>query len=96
MKSSLFEKDFKDFLLNGFMQKYDEMRKKKVSKIVEKCNNLMKHKKQGCQLVQAYLEQNGKCKLPWTDEEVTTAVNYFMDWYYGKIKPKYASQTPNL
>lgn len=51
MKSSLFEKDFREFLLNGFMDKYDDMRKKKVSKIVEKCKNLMKHKKQGCQLV---------------------------------------------
>ena len=95
MKSKLFEKDFREFLTGGFLQRYEEMRQKKVSKIVQKCNSLIKVKKQGRQLVQEYLEKNGKCKLPWTDEEVSTAVNYFIEWYYGKIKPKFDSNFPN-
>jgi hypothetical protein len=48
MKSSLFEKDFREFLMGGFRKKYEEMRQKKVGKIVEKCQNLMKNRKQGC------------------------------------------------
>ncbi len=88
MKSPMFEQDFCIFLQEGFLEKYGEMRRNKVQKIIEKCSEFFEHPKNGFVLIQEYLEENGKCKLPWSDEEVSNAINYFMEWYYGKIKPR--------
>lgn len=61
-----------------------------------KCREFFQHKKNGFKLIQEYLEENGKCKLPWSDEEVSNAVSYFIEWYYGKVKPRSLQQPLHL
>jgi hypothetical protein len=75
MKSNVFLKDFNQYLDKDFMEDYAKSREYKISKVLEKCYDYLEKKKSGSVKVKDYIENNPKCKLPWSDKELLVAQN---------------------
>lgn len=88
MKSKKFVNDFNDYLENEFMNDYSESRKYKITKVLEKCYDFLNKKKTGAMKVKEYIELNPKCKLPWSDLELTTAKESVYHLLNEKIKAR--------
>ena len=86
MKSQNFVKDFNEYLNNEFMQDYGKTRDYKIKKVLEKCYDFLGKKKNGAQKVKDYIENNPKCKLPWSDKELSTAKESVFQLLNHKIK----------
>lgn len=88
MKSEVFVKDFNEYLENDFMDDYAESRKYKISKVLEKCYEFLNKKKGGAGKIKEYIEENPKCKLPWSDMELNTAKDSVNHLLNEKIKSR--------
>jgi hypothetical protein len=87
MKSGLFKAHFEDFLENQFVTDYNKSREFKIQKVVEKCYECFNKKKGGgYEEVQKYIEQNPKCKLPWSDTELVSAKESVKQLLANKLK----------
>lgn len=87
MKSALFKAHFEDFLENQFVTDYNKSREFKIQKVVEKCYECFNKKKGGgYEEVQKYIEQNPKCKLPWSDSELVSARESVKQLLANKLK----------
>jgi hypothetical protein len=87
MKSILFKAHFEDFLENQFVTDYNKSREFKIQKVVEKCYECFNKKKGGgYEEVQKYIEQNPKCKLPWSDTELVSARESVKQLLANKLK----------
>lgn len=87
MKSGLFKAHFEDFLENQFVTDYNKSREFKIQKVVEKCYECFNKKKGGgYEEVQKYIEQNPKCKLPWSDSELISARESVKQLLANKLK----------
>lgn len=86
MKSPKFVKDFNDYLENEFMEDYGKTREYKISKVLEKCYDFLEKKKSGANKIKEYIENNPKCKLPWSDRELNTAKSSVYQLLNHKIK----------
>jgi DNA-dependent RNA polymerase auxiliary subunit epsilon len=88
MKSNKFHTDFTDFLEHHFLDDYKKTRQFKIQKVVEKCYECFGKKKGsgGFDEVQKYIEQNPKCKLPWSDIELVHARDSVKMLLYNKVK----------
>lgn len=96
MKSELFKGHFQDFLENQFVTDYNKSREFKIQKVVEKCYECFGKKKGGgFEEVQRYIEQNPKCKLPWSDNELISARESVKQLLANKLKKADALETAN-
>lgn len=96
MKSELFKAHFQDFLENQFVTDYNKSREFKIQKVVEKCYECFGKKKGGgFEEVQRYIEQNPKCKLPWSDNELVSARESVKQLLANKLKKIEPTETAN-
>jgi hypothetical protein len=87
MKSQIFQSHFEDFLENQFITDYNKTREFKIQKVVEKCYECYNKKKGGgFEEVQRYIEQNPKCKLPWSNNELVSARESVKQLLINKLK----------
>lgn len=75
MRSKHFEADFKNFIQHEFMKDYSRTRELKIKKVLEKCLNFfIESPEKGEAGVIRYIEENPKCKLPWSNKELDEAL----------------------
>jgi len=85
-KSENFLADFKNYLDKEFIKDYSKTIDFKIGKVIEKCYELISKKRNGINNVKEYVEENPKCKLPWTHRELDAARNSVMDLIENKLK----------
>lgn len=73
MKSKLFRMDFLSYLNGEFEREYLISMMSKITKVLQKCYKYLESKKVGKTKMQSYIEENAKCKLPWTIRELKLA-----------------------
>ena len=76
-RSKNFRKDFMEYLHKGLLEEYQEAIKLKIKNLVSRWTKELKgsvDKNEVCNLICAYIEQNKKCKLPWSVCEVKEAI----------------------
>ena len=88
MKSEVFYNHFVEFLDNFFVMDYNKTREFKIEKVVQKCEESFQKKKGnfGYDEVRKYVEQNPKCKLPWSDKELKSAQESVRQLLCNKLK----------
>ena len=82
LKSELFLRDFNVYLKKDFISDYSMSREFKIGKLIEKCQDMLVKQKLGFDAIKDYVENNPKCKLPWTNQELYAAqlsVNELID-----------------
>jgi len=72
-KSELFLEHFTQYLNNDFIEDYHKTVEFKINKVIEKCLELTGKKKSNSANVKKYIEDNPKCKLPWSMKELNNA-----------------------
>jgi len=85
-RSEVFLADFRKYLENEFIKDYSKTIDFKIGKVIEKCNDLISKKRQGIANVKDYVENNPKCKLPWTHRELEAARSTVRDLVDNKLK----------
>lgn len=85
-RSEVFLADFRDYLEKEFIKDYSKTIDFKIGKVIEKCNDLISKKRNGIANVKDYVEQNPKCKLPWTHRELDAARISVRDLIDNKLK----------
>jgi hypothetical protein len=80
IKSQTFFRDFDTYLQEIFLIRECLIRDEKIKIVIDKCYNILTNSKTnkfsyktGLSEIQKYLEENSKCKLPWTNIEIVTA-----------------------
>ena len=80
IKSCTFFRDFDSYLEEIFLIRECMIRDEKIKIVIDKCYNILSNSKTnkfsykaGLAEIQKYLEENSKCKLPWTNIEIVTA-----------------------
>jgi hypothetical protein len=79
-------KDFTVYLDKEFIKDYAKVIEFKIGKVIEKCNELISKKRSGMANVKEYVEENPKCKLPWTHKELDDARTSVRDLIDNKLK----------
>lgn len=93
MKSDVFKTHFEDFLEHYFILDYSKSREFKIQKVVEKCYECFSKKRGGgFEEVQKYIEQNPKCKLQWSDQELIAARESVKQLLWNKLKKPEATE----
>ena len=79
LTSKLFEKDLINFLEKNFIKIYEEKRIKKIENFVEKIQKkFFESGDPDLSALKDYLENNSKCKLPWSNYELKLAKSSVM------------------
>jgi hypothetical protein len=85
IQSELFLDHFQQYLHNDFIKDYLKTVEFKITKVIEKCYELVIKKKNGVNMVKTYVENNPKCKLPWSYKELESARVSVLDMINKKV-----------
>lgn len=78
-KSKLFVDDLIRYLYNEFMEDCKSTVEPKINKLIEKCQELSIQKDKGSDAIKYYVEENPKCKFPWSARENNNAKHSVLD-----------------
>lgn len=90
-KSKAFKKDFSEYLDKNLLKEYQESIKLKNKNLIARWSKELKasgDRKDASGVICDYIENNKKCKLPWSVKEVTEAirsVNHLFDLVNQKV-----------
>ena len=70
---------------NDFVEDYGKSVEFKIDKVIQKCYELVLKPKNGPNHVKNYVENNPKCKLPWSYQELEAARTSVLDMINKKI-----------
>lgn len=75
MSCKTFKAEFLNYVDNRFVKDYCRSREAKISRVLEKCLQLLiEHPNKGPEMVVDYIMKNKKCKLPWSNRELNQAI----------------------
>ncbi len=72
-QSEILCSDLAGYISECFISDYRESRSQKLCNVLVKCYECLGLKRKGFDNVRKYIEDNPKCKLPWTDLELEYA-----------------------
>ena len=84
--SDTFLRDFSQYLHYEFMENYKESVEPKINKFIEKCYEQAGNSNSAQTKIQEYVEDNPKCKFPWTQKELNNAKQAVCDLVNKHVK----------